>query len=642
MGFSPPEAPRSLEQYHDLYRLSVSDPRRFWAQKANEFLSWSEPWRETFAFDFARGDITWFAGGKLNVAYNCVDRHAELTPDAPAIVWESNEPGEGRVFSFRQLQEEVCRAANMLSGLGVRPGDRIAVYLPMVPELAITMLACARIGAIHSVIFAGFSPESVRDRILDAQCSTVVTADEGVRGSKHIPLKEMTDAAIDGVECVKRVLVVRRTGAAVIMKKGRDLFFHEQMARAASEAPAPAFDAENPLFILYTSGSTGKPKGVLHTSAGYLLHAAYTFRTIFDYRPGDLHFCAADCGWVTGHSYIVYGPLANGAATVMFESIPTYPDPGRYWETIQRLRPSTLYTAPTAIRALIKEGDSWVKRYNRSSVRVLGSVGEPINVDAWRWYHDVVGEGRTAVVDTWWQTETGGILISPIPGVTPVKPGSATLPFFGVRPSIVDESGAEVTGNGVRGRLCIDHSWPGQARTVYGDHDRFRSTYFGMYPGRYFTGDAVERDDDGYYWLRGRVDDVLLVSGHRIGTAEVESAIVQSGVVAEAAVVGMPHDIKGVGIYAFCIPLVGDGAGHEGAVREAVRKHLSPIATPDVVQFVPGLPKTRSGKIMRRILRKIAEGEREGFGDTTTLAEPAVVERIVEGADRLIQMNALR
>jgi acetyl-CoA synthetase len=627
----------SPEKYQAWYAESVRDPERFWSERAKEFLDWSAPWETTLRWDYHEAKVEWFRGGKLNVAANCVDRHLKSRGSKVAIIWEGNEPGDVRKITYRELHEQVCRAAAMLHRHGVRKGDRVAIYLPMIPEAAVAMLACARLGAIHTVIFAGFSPESIRDRVLDCQCKVVLTANEALRGPKSLPLKTAVDDALKGVSCVEHVFVVARTAHPCPMQAGRDLSWEQEMASSPASFPAEPVDAEDPLFILYTSGSTGKPKGVLHTSGGYLLYAAMTFKYVFDYHEEDIHFCAADVGWVTGHSYIVYGPLANGATTVMFESIPTYPDPGRYWDTATRHRATSFYTAPTAIRALQKEGESWAERYALPDLKVLGSVGEPINEDAWRWYHRVIGKGRCPIVDTWWQTETGGILISPLPGATALKPGSATLPFFGIQPCIVDEAGNDLPGNDVTGRLCLKFPWPGQMRTVYGDHERFKETYFKMYPGKYFTGDACHRDADGYYWLRGRVDDVLLVSGHRIGTSEIESAIVRSGVVAEAAVVGMPHPIKGVGVYAFCIPnlnVVPD-KNAEQQVRNAVRTIISPIATPDVVQFVPGLPKTRSGKIMRRILRKIAEGEREGFGDITTLADPAVVEKIVEGADAI-------
>lgn len=624
----------TADQYTDRYAQSLENPQQFWAEAARERLLWERPFKQVLEWDYTKGHIRWFEGGSLNVCVNCVDRHLDSRGDKIAIIWEGNDPAEMRRLTYRQLYREVCRTASMLRALGVKKGDRVTLYLPMVPELAISMLACARIGAIHSVVFAGFSAESLRDRINDCGSAVLITANEGVRGSKTIPLKDIVDKALEGAECVQHVVVLKRTNAAVAMQAGRDHWWEELHEKAAEDPRYELMEAEDPLYILYTSGSTGKPKGLLHTSAGYLLYTSFTHRLVFDYHEEDVHFCAADVGWVTGHSYIVYGPLANGATTVLFESTPVHPDPGRYWAAVERHRATIFYTAPTAIRTLAKEGDSWVRKYDRSSLRVLGSVGEPINYDAWMWYYEVVGEGRCAVVDTWWQTETGGILISPLPGATPTKPGSATKPLLGIKPVIVDEEGKELKGNGVSGRLCISFPWPGQARTIWGDHDRFVETYFRHYPGLYFTGDAASRDEDGYYWLAGRVDDVLLVSGHRIGTAEIESAIVRSGIVAEAAVVGAPHPIKGVGVYAFCILKegIGDNSTTRRQIVDMVREVIGGIAVPDVVQCVPGLPKTRSGKIMRRILRKIAEGEREHFGDVTTLAEPAVVEQIARGA----------
>lgn len=628
-------------QYEELYRNSVTDPEGFWRTQAHEFLQWRTTWNSVLEFDYSQGLVSWFNGASLNVCENCVDRHLPEKAEQPAIIWEGNEPGESRVINYRELHELVSRYGNLLKEQGVRRGDRVVIYLPMIPEAAVAMLACARIGAVHSVVFAGFSAESLQGRINDCQAKLVITADEGLRGPKRIPLKATVDQALLGCSSVSRVLVVRRTGATISMQPGRDLFVDELLENVGSDCPPEVLDSEDPLFILYTSGSTGKPKGLVHTQAGYLLYAAYTHKYVFDYHSGDIHFCAADVGWITGHTYIVYGPLANGATTVMFESTPLYPDAGRYWDVVDRIQANIFYTAPTAIRSLIKEGDDFVKRHSRSSLRILGSVGEPINRDAWLWYYNIVGEGRCAVVDTWWQTETGGIMISPLPGATGVKPGSATLPLPGVQPIIVDESGKELTGNEVRGRLCIKFPWPGAARTVYGDHKRFIDTYFKSYPGLYFTGDACSRDSDGYYWISGRVDDVLLVSGHRLGTAEVESAVVRSGVVAEAAVVGMPHDIKGVGIYVFCVPNSKLTPEDEETARRviiaAAREHIGALATPDVIQFVRGLPKTRSGKIMRRILRKIVEGERENFGDITTLAEPEVVAEIANGAQSVMQ-----
>ncbi len=624
----------SLQEYQRLYRLSLDSPEWFWGEQAKT-LSWFHEWQSVLDADYEEVDFSWYSGGRLNASFNCVDRHLKTQGDTTAIIWAQDEVGAYKHITYRELKHNVCRVANVLLAHGVRKGDRVCIYMPMIPELAYAMLACARIGAVHSVVFGGFSAEALRDRILDARCKMVMTANEGLRGGRRIPLKKTVDRAIEGVSIVETVLVARRTDTEVEMRSGRDLWLEDECRRQRSTCTNAWMGAEDPLFILYTSGSTGKPKGLLHTTAGYLVYAAVTHKLIFDYHPGDVYFCAADIGWITGHSYIVYGPLANGATTVMFESTPIYPDPGRYWRIADDLGVNVLYTAPTALRALAQAGNDWVKRYRRDSLRILGTVGEPINPEIWRWYHDVVGEGRCAVVDTWWQTETGGVLITPLPGVTPTKPGSATLPFFGVRPVVVDPAdGTVLEGNGVSGALCLGSPWPGQARTVYGDHQRFRDTYFSQYPGYYFTGDGVRRDEDGYYWITGRIDDVLNVSGHRLGTAEIESALVAHEAVAEAAVVGFPHPIKGQGIYAY-VSLTADFATHDkeqvvGSLKEQVRQVIGSFAAPDVIHVAPGLPKTRSGKIMRRILRKIAASEYDGLGDLTTLAEPEVVERLIQ------------
>lgn len=623
---------KSLEEYQRLYHESLEQPEKFWAQQA-ERLTWYHQPDTIYDFDFDAVDVSWFAGGKLNAAYNCIDRHLATRGDKTAIIWAKDEPGEYEHISYTDLKHEVCRVANVLKAHGVKRGDRVCIYLPMIPELAYTMLACARIGAVHSIVFAGFSADSLRDRIEDAHCKVLVTANEGRRGGRSIPLKQTSDKACEGSDVVETILVVKRADTEVDMKEGRDHWMHEETAKQRSTCPAEWMDAEEPLYILYTSGSTGKPKGLMHTTGGYMVYASMTHEYVFDLREDDVYCCAADIGWVTGHSYIIYGPLANGATTVMFESTPVYPDASRYWQLVDDLKINIFYTAPTAIRALIAKGDEFVEKTKRDSLRILGSVGEPINPEVWEWYHDLVGKKQCSVVDTWWQTETGGILITPLPGATPCKPGSATFPFFGIEPCLVDDEGKEIEGNDVRGNLCIKRSWPGQARTIYGDHARYKETYFSQYPGMYFTGDGCRRDEDGYYWITGRVDDVLNVSGHRIGTAEVESALVEHHVVAEAAVVGCPHDIKGTGIYAYCYlsPEATPGKELEDSLANKVREIIGPFAKPDHIQFVPGLPKTRSGKIMRRILRKIAAGEYHELGDVTTLADPAVVEKIVEG-----------
>ncbi|HEX9081777.1 MAG TPA: acetate--CoA ligase [Holophagaceae bacterium] len=626
---------RGMEEYHRLYRLSLDNPEWFWGEQAKA-LTWFHPWQSVFDADYKEVDFSWFLGGRLNASFNCIDRHLPTMGDKTAIIWAQDEPGVYTHITYRELKHQVCRVANVLLHHGVKKGDRVCLYMTMMPDLVYTMLACARIGAVHSVVFGGFSAEALRDRIVDARCKVVVTANEGLRGGKRVPLKKTVDRAIEGMSMVETVLVSRRTDGDVPMEAGRDHWLDEETTRQRSTCTNEWMGSEDPLFILYTSGSTGKPKGLLHTTGGYLTYAAFTHKVVFDYHPGDIYFCAADIGWITGHSYIVYGPLANGATTVIFESTPLYPDAGRYWQIVDDLGVNILYTAPTALRALAQAGDEWVKKYSRKSLRILGTVGEPINPEVWRWYHDVVGDKRCTVVDTWWQTETGGILITPLPGVTPTKPGSATLPFFGVKPVIVDPaSGKAIEGNDVSGALCLATPWPGTARTVHGDHTRFKNTYFTQYPGYYFTGDGARRDEDGYYWITGRIDDVINVSGHRLGTAEVESALVAHESVAEAAVVGYPHPIKGQGIYCYVILNSGYAAsnGKEqlvGALKEQVRQTIGAFATPDVIHLASGLPKTRSGKIMRRILRKIAAGEYEGMGDTSTLAEPDVVHKLIE------------
>jgi len=623
----------SLSQYESMYRHSVDDPAGFWLEQSAR-LTWYESPRTVMQTDLDAVDFSWFAGGLLNACFNCVDRHVETQPEKTAIIWAADEPGQYEHISYRELRRHVCRIANVLKAHGVRRGDRVCIYLPMIPELAYTMLACARIGAVHSIVFAGFSADALRDRILDAECSLVVTANEGRRGGRTIPLKKTTDKAVEGLSMVESVLVARRTDTDVPMHPGRDVWLDEEAAKQRATCPAVRMDAEDPLFVLYTSGSTGQPKGVLHTTGGYMTYASFTHEVVFDVHDDDVYFCAADIGWITGHSYIVYGPLANGATTVMFESTPLYPDASRYWQVVDDLGVSIFYTAPTAIRAIAREGDEWVENSSRETLRVLGTVGEPINPEVWDWYHDVVGDGRCAIVDTWWQTETGGIMITPLPGVTPTKPGSATLPFFGVLPVLMDEDGAPIEGNDVRGNLCLKQAWPGQARTIWGDHERFVQTYYSRYPGYYFTGDGCYRDDDGYYWITGRVDDVLNVSGHRLGTAEIESALVAHDAVAEAAVVGYPHEVKGTGIFAYVIINEDEAETPleelRGELRNQVRTAIGPIAKPDQVLVASGLPKTRSGKIMRRLLRKIAAGEYTDLGDVSTLADPSVVESLIK------------
>ncbi|HHL40285.1 MAG TPA: acetate--CoA ligase [Deltaproteobacteria bacterium] len=627
---------KGFDHYERLYRESVEDPDGFWSRMAGEMLDWERRWERVCEWDFHKPQVKWFIGGRLNVTHNCVDRHRKSwRRNKAAIIWEA-EDGSYRTYTYEQLSYEVNRLANVLKKLGVSRGDRVTLYLPMIPELAFAMLACARIGAIHSVVFGGFSPASLRDRIHDCGSRLVITSDGGVRGGRLIPLKANCDEAIEGVSCVERVLVVRRTGQDVAMKEGRDTWLHDELeADDITDICEPeVMDAEDPLFILYTSGSTGKPKGVLHTTAGYLLYAALTFKWIFDCHEEDIHFCTADIGWVTGHSYIVYGPLACGATTLMFEGIPTYPAPDRFWEIVDKHRVNIIYTAPTAIRALMRSGDEWVKRHRLDTLRILGSVGEPINPEAWMWYHDVVGKGRLPVIDTWWQTETGGILISPLPGATTLKPGSATRPFFGVVPRVLKEDGSEA-GVDEGGYLVIERPWPGMLRGTYGDPEnrRMKEVYFSRFPGYYFSGDGARVDADGDFWLMGRIDDVLNVSGHRLGTAEIESALVSHEAVAEAAVVGYPHDVKGEGIYAFVVLKEGVEADEAlgKALEDHVRKVISPIARPDKIQFAAGLPKTRSGKIMRRVLRKIANGHVEDLGDTSTLADPSVVDTLVRG-----------
>jgi acetyl-CoA synthetase len=619
------------QQYQAMYAHSISDPDGFWAQQARDFVTWFQEWDKVQEWDYYTGKIRWFEGAKLNVAYNCLDRHLATKGDQIAIIWEGDDPNVDKKITYRQLHEQVCRLANVLKERGVNKGDRVCIYLPMIPEAAVAMLACARIGAVHSVVFGGFSPESLKDRILDSGCGVVITANEGLRGGRSVPLKANVDKALMSCPGVHTVIVVKHTQHQPTWQPDKDIWYHEEVAKVAADCPAEAMDAEDPLFILYTSGSTGKPKGVLHTSGGYILYTAMTHKYIFDYHDGDIYWCTADVGWVTGHSYIVYGPLANGAITLMFEGVPTYPDASRFWQVVDKHQVNIFYTAPTAIRALMAKGNTPVETTSRKSLRILGTVGEPINPEAWEWYYHVVGDGRCPVVDTWWQTETGGILITPLPGVTPLKPGSATRPFFGVVPAIVNNEGEILEGE-AEGNLVITHPWPSQMRTVFGDHQRFIDTYFKTYPGNYFTGDGARRDQDGYYWITGRVDDVLNVSGHRLGTAEVESALVLHEKVAEAAVVGYPHDIKGQGIYAY-VTLMADAQPSEELRKELinlVRAEIGAIATPDIIQWAPGLPKTRSGKIMRRILRKIAANEISNLGDTSTLADPGVVNNLIE------------
>jgi len=618
--------------YESMYAASIADPDAFWAEHGKR-IDWMTPYSQISDVSYDAKDlhIRWYADGTLNAAANCLDRHLPTRGDQTAIIWEGDDPSDSRHITYAELHEEVCKFANVLKAEGAKKGDRITIYMPMIPEATVAMLACARIGAVHSVVFGGFSPDALAGRIQDCDSNMVITADEGVRGGKPVPLKANTDAALASCPDCTKVVVVRRTGGDIAWVEGRDVWYHEAMDGASADCPPEEMNAEDPMFILYTSGSTGKPKGVLHTTGGYMVYASMTHQYVFDYKDGDVYWCTADVGWVTGHSYIVYGPLANGATTLMFEGVPTWPDSSRFWQVVEKHRVSIFYTAPTAIRALMREGDAPVTGCDRSSLRLLGSVGEPINPEAWMWYHDVVGEGRCPIVDTWWQTETGGILITPLPGATATKPGSATRPFFGIKPVLVDGENNLLDG-AVDGNLCIEHSWPGQMRTVYGDHQRFIDTYFTTFPGRYFSGDGARRDEDGYFWITGRVDDVLNVSGHRMGTAEIESALVAHPQVAESAVVGYPHDIKGQGIYAYVTLIEGVEPSDElrAELRQWTRKEIGPIATPDLLQWAPQLPKTRSGKIMRRILRKIAANDYAELGDTSTLTDPGVVTDLVE------------
>ena len=625
-------------QYQAMYKRSIDDPDAFWSEQADAFLDWIQPWSEVSEADMAQGRIAWFKGGALNVSVNCIDRHLPTRAEQTAIIWEGDDPADDTHISYQELYQRVCQLANGLRERGIKKGDRVCIYMPMIPEAAYAMLACARIGAIHSVVFGGFSPQSLQDRILDSDCQTVITADEGVRGGRKIPLKDNVDEALRNCPNVHSVITVKHTGNEVPWNADRDVWYDDLTARQATTADPEVMDAEDPLFILYTSGSTGKPKGVQHSSAGYLLHAAMTHKYVFDYQDGDIYWCTADVGWITGHSYIVYGPLANGATTLMFEGVPTYPDASRCWQVIDKHQVNVFYTAPTALRQLMAQGDDFVTSSSRKSLHLLGSVGEPINPEAWDWYHRVVGERRCPIVDTWWQTETGGIMITPLPGAIALKPGSASLPFFGVQPALMDAEGNLIEEQAASGNLVITGSWPGQIRSVYGDHQRVIDTYYSTYKGYYFTGDGARRDEDGYYWITGRVDDVMNVSGHRIGTAEVESALVLHPSVAEAAVVGFPHDLKGEGIYAYVTLMQGDNKEAEKLREELiamVRKEIGPIAKPDAIQWAPGLPKTRSGKIMRRILRKIAANELDNLGDTSTLADPNVVDDLI--ANRITQ-----
>lgn len=620
----------NLARYKEMYDQSINAPDTFWAEQAKTFLTWQQPWSQVTKSDLRKGEVSWFIDGKLNVSVNCIDRHLPARAKQTAIIWEGDDPSEDQFITYQELHDQVCRLANALRERGVKKGDRVCIYMPMIPEAAYAMLACTRIGAIHSIVFGGFSPEALKDRIQDAECQVVITSDEGLRGGKRVPLKKNTDVALAQCPGVHTCIVVKRTGGDVAWDEKRDFWYDDLVERQASDCEPEIMDSEDPLFILYTSGSTGKPKGVLHTTGGYLLQVAMTHKYVFDYQEGDVYWCTADVGWVTGHSYIVYGPLTNGATTLMFEGVPTYPDASRCWQVIDKHGVNSFYTAPTAIRALMGAGNDYVTKTSRASLKILGSVGEPINPEAWEWYYRVIGDSRCPIMDTWWQTETGAHMLTPLPGAIDLKPGSATVPFFGIQPVLLDPEGKEVVGAG-EGNLCIKAAWPSQIRTVYGDHQRCIDTYYSTYPGYYFTGDGARRDADGYYWITGRVDDVINVSGHRMGTAEVESALVLHDKVAEAAVVGYPHDIKGQGIYAYVTLMAGEQPSDElkKELLALVVKEIGAIARPDVIQWAPGLPKTRSGKIMRRILRKIAANELDSLGDTSTLADPAVVNELV-------------
>ena len=628
----------NAREYKQLYKESIENPDLFWSKQAEAFIDWEEKWDQISRTNMKEGEIAWFLGAKLNVAQNCLDRHLQTKSEKTAIIWEGDNPNEQENISYKELHKRVCRLANGLKSRGIAKGDRVCIYLPMIPEAAIAMLACARIGAIHSVVFGGFSPQSLRDRIQDSECCAVITADEGLRGGKSIPLKQNSDIAVEECPSVHSVIVVQRTGGEIKWNTQKDIWYHDLVQGQSDNCPIEIMDSEDPLFILYTSGSTGKPKGVQHSSGGYLLHAAITHKYVFNYEEDDVYWCTADVGWITGHSYIVYGPLANGATTLMFEGVPTYPDASRFWQVIDKHQVNIFYTAPTALRQLMSQGDEFVSKTDRRSLKLLGSVGEPINPEAWEWYYQIVGDKRCPIVDTWWQTETGGIMITPLPGATSLKPGSATLPFFGIQPALMDSEGNVIEELEASGNLVVTASWPGQIRTVYGDHQRVIDTYYAAYPGLYFTGDGARRDSEGYYWITGRVDDVMVVSGHNIGTAEVESALVLHPAVAEAAVVGFPHDIKGEGIYAFVTLMLSQKSGNEELIEELtnlVREQIGPIAKPDIIQWAPGLPKTRSGKIMRRILRKVAANEMDDLGDTSTLADPSVVNELIKNRNNI-------